>query len=358
VTDEAQEYKTPNTKVSHALKALTPRFRIACTGTPVETRLRDVWNIFDFLQPGKPLASVSEFTRQFEEPYLISVQQADAMATLNRLREKLRIGRDDAWIMRRDKRQRLPGLPAKTEHELTAPLSPEQRRMHLYVMKLAGGGGSHPFQLLHELMDVYQHPALRPRYEGISADEGIERCPKLGAVVECLAEIRQTGEKVLIFAHRKAMQQLLKVVIDHRFGLAIDIINGDRTSTDKAGARATRQQMLDRFRSYPGFSVLVLSPIVAGLGLTLVEANHVIHYGRWWNPALESQATDRIYRIGQTRPVHVYYPIAVDPSKEFTTFDEKLARIIERRWSMAEDFLAPLPAEQEIQKELLDEVLS
>jgi hypothetical protein len=154
------------------------------------------------------------------------------------------------------------------------------------------------------------------------------------------------------------MQQLLKEVIDQHFGLATDIINGDRTGTDKSGARATRQQMLDRFRSHPAFSALVLSPVVAGLGLTLVEANHVIHYGRWWNPALEAQATDRIYRIGQTRPVHVYYPIAIDPLKEFTTFDEKLARIIKRRWAMAEDFLAPLPAELEVQKELLDDVLS
>jgi SNF2 family DNA or RNA helicase len=260
--------------------------------------------------------------------------------------------------MRRDKRQRLPGLPEKREHEMTAPLSDEQRRMHLEVMKSAGSGNAHPFELLHELMDIYQHPALRPRYEGIPANEAIERCPKLAAVIDCLSDIRRRGEKTLIFANRKPMQQLLKAVIDQRFGLRVDIINGDRAGADKNGARATRRQMLDRFRSQPGFDVLVLSPIVAGLGLTLVEANHVIHYGRWWNPALEAQATDRIYRIGQTRPVHVYYPIAVDPLKEFTTFDEKLARIIKRRRQMAEDFLAPLPGEQEIQKELLDDVLT
>jgi SNF2 family DNA or RNA helicase len=154
------------------------------------------------------------------------------------------------------------------------------------------------------------------------------------------------------------MQLLLKVVIDQCFGLAVDIINGDRVSMDRNSARRTRRQMLDRFRSQTGFYVLVLSPMVAGLGLTIVEANHVIHYGRWWNPALEAQATDRVYRIGQTRPVHVYYPIAFDPLKEFTTFDEKLDRIIKRRRQMAADFLAPLPGEQDIQKQLLDDVLS
>jgi SNF2 family DNA or RNA helicase len=116
--------------------------------------------------------------------------------------------------------------------------------------------------------------------------------------------------------------------------------------------------MLDRFRESLGFNALILSPVVAGLGLTLVEANHVIHYGRWWNPALEAQATDRVYRIGQTRPVHVYYPIAIDPVREFVTFDEKLARIIDRRRQMAQDFLTPLPGEADIQKELLDEVLA
>jgi SNF2 family DNA or RNA helicase len=92
--------------------------------------------------------------------------------------------------------------------------------------------------------------------------------------------------------------------------------------------------------------------------LTLIEANHVIHYGRWWTPALEAQAADRVYRIGQTRPVHVYYPIAVDPLKQFVSFDEKLERIIKRRRRMAEDFLTPLPSEEEFKQELLCEVLT
>jgi SNF2 family DNA or RNA helicase len=259
--------------------------------------------------------------------------------------------------MRRDKRRRLPGLPEKVEHQLKAPLSDEQRRLHLEVMKSASGRQVHPFELLHELMDIYQHPALRPRYEGISTDEAIARCPKLSTVVQQLTEIKRRGEKVLIFAHRKPMQRLLATVIGERFGLPVDIINGDRGGADENGARSTRRQMIERFRIHPGFTVLVLSPVVAGLGLTLVEANHVIHYGRWWNPALEAQATDRVYRIGQTRPVHVYFPIAHDPRNEFVSFDEKLDRIIGRRRKMAEDFLTPLPAEQEVQQELLDEVL-
>lgn len=125
------------------------------------------------------------------------------------------------------------------------------------------------------------------------------------------------------------MQRLFKDVLDQRFDLSVDIINGDtRGSEQRGGSKANRRQILERFRTQAGFAVLVLSPVVAGLGLTLVEANHVIHYGRWWNPALEAQATDRAHCIGQTKPVHVYYPIAVDPLKQFSCFDEKLDRII------------------------------
>jgi hypothetical protein len=103
--------------------------------------------------------------------------------------------------------------------------------------------------------------------------------------------------------------------------------------------------------------VIILSPDVAGIGLTLTEANHVIHYGRWWNPAKESQATDRVYRIGQTKTVHVYYPIAKDPQGVFETFDEKLDALLRRRRELAIDFLTPMPSEADLEQELLKSVL-
>ncbi|MGH9240174.1 MAG: restriction endonuclease [Vicinamibacterales bacterium] len=98
----------------------------------------------------------------------------------------------------------------------------------------------------------------------------------------------------------------------------------------------------------------ILSPEVAGVGLTIVEANHVIHYGRWWNPAKEAQATDRVYRLGQTRDVHVYYPVATDPLGQFETFDEKLDALLRRRRALASEFLSPMPAEDELRKDLVD----
>src|SRR5262249_12663518 len=123
ITDEAQEHKTPNTKTSHALKALMPRFRVACTGTPVETRLLDVWNIFDFLQPGRLLGSSAEFSRQFESAGERTGFSDDTIASL---RSRLLFGEPDSFVLRRDK-TRLAGLPEKIEHTVKCYLSDEQR---------------------------------------------------------------------------------------------------------------------------------------------------------------------------------------------------------------------------------------
>ncbi len=359
VTDEAQEYKTTNTKISHALKSLDPRFRIACTGTPVETRLGDIWNIFDFLQPGSLLGAATEFRREYEA----KIQEpADAGAALKRLKTRLRFGRPDAFLLRREKRASLPGLPNKREHRIECLLSPEQRQAHLDLIGRARGGGkeSHPFSVISRLQKLYQHPALLPRYEGISAEEALKRCPKLRAVIECLREIRSRREKALIFTRTLDMQQMLVSVLNEVFRLDVDVINGEtrRAAGENQGAKRARQEVLRRFRESDGFNALILSPDVAGIGLTIVEANHVIHYGRWWNPAKESQATDRVYRIGQERDVHVYHPVAKDPQGEFETFDEKLDQLIRRRVRLAEDFLAPMPPEEEIGRELFDSLLS
>ena len=118
--------------------------------------------------------------------------------------------------------------------------------------------------------------------------------------------------------------------------------------------RDTRAGLLTRFGQKRGFNVIVLSPEVAGVGLTIVEANHVIHYGRWWNPAKEAQATDRVYRLGQTRDVHVHYPVATDPLGQFETFDQKLDALLRRRRALASEFLSPLPPEDELRMELVD----
>jgi len=359
ITDEAQEYKTPNTKISHALKSLSPRFRVACTGTPVETRLLDIWNIFDFLQPGNLLGSASEFARNYERPII----EDGSVSTIGKLREQLLFGRPNAFVLRRDK-SKLEDLPAKHEHKVFCGMSPEQRDKHVDFVSRARSGGSenHPLSMIQHLMKLYQHPALLPKYEPFAnnqLDEAIRRCPKLERTMEILDGIQRDKEKVLIFTRSLDMQQLLATTIAERFRIAVDIINGATArSVMHKNALNTRKGILERFRGSPGFNVLILSPDVAGIGLTIVEANHVVHYGRWWNPARESQATDRIYRIGQTKDVHVYYLIAKDPNSSFKSFDERLDALLERRKALASDFLAPMPGEDELGKELWKDIIN
>jgi hypothetical protein len=360
VTDEAQEYKTPSTKVSHALKSLDPRFRIACTGTPVETRLLDVWNILDFLQPGQLLGSSNEFSHKFERSGADESNVTPTGTQVQELRRVLRYGAPDAFVLRRNKADILSDLPTKHEEKLRCGLSDVQRNWHLEILGRArkGGDENHPFSLISQLMRVYQHPALLPSFEPIASAEAIRLCPKLGCMVDCLERIRSNSEKALIFTRSLDMQQLLQSVLQERFGIGAEIVNG--ATPRKGGTRggsATRQGILRHFREAAGFDVLILSPDVAGIGLTLVEANHVIHYGRWWNPAKESQATDRAYRIGQTRNVHVYQLIAEDPLHEFVSFDEKLDALIDRRRALAADFLAPMPSDEDLEAELLRDVL-
>jgi hypothetical protein len=195
----------------------------------------------------------------------------------------------------------------------------------------------------------------------MTSDELMAESGKLRAVVAKLREIRAAGEKVIVFARLLAMQQILCRVFEREFGIRVPVINGtpsrdsgyDGSSAATGRAREARRNILDEFERRPGFGVLVLSPHVAGIGLTITAANHVVHYGRWWNPAVEAQATDRAYRIGQQRPVFVYLPILTYP-KGVTglTFDERLDALMERKTALRRDFLQPETLEEDNASEL------
>ncbi len=357
VTDEAQEYKTPSTKVSHALKSLSATFRVACTGTPVETKISDVWNIFDFVEPGK-LGSAQDFRAKYEKPL---EAETEISVALQALKERLLFYTPSSYLLRRDKEE-LSDLPRKYEHQLDCELMTSQRDYHMSLLTRAavGGEGNHPFKLINEFLRVYQHPALVPTFQLPDPENAIADCHKLSVLIMKLVEIKRLREKALIFVRTLDMQQILADVLKHRFGLSVNIVNG----STKRGASSeeqpkTRKAILARFRESQGFDVLILSPDVAGMGLTLTEANHVFHYGRWWNPAKEAQATDRVFRIGQEKDVHVYHLIAKDPTdKTFATFDQKLDKLLRRRMALAKDFLTPLPAEDEMSKEFITELFA
>jgi superfamily II DNA or RNA helicase len=352
ILDEAQEAKTPNTKISHALKSMSPRFRIACTGTPVETRLLDAWNLFDFLQPGF-LGTETDFVNRFERPLVDDPQTAAQV--VQTLREQLKFGKRDAFVIRRNKEESLEGLPKKHEHVLPCTLSDQQRAWHVsLVADVKNAGGVHALTVLKDLIRLYQHPGLVPSLATMSSAEAIARCNKLAVTLQCLERIQERHEKCLIFTRTLDMQQVLASVIHDRFHIDVDIVNGGTGKRQTGSHRDTRAGLLTRFGQREGFNVIVLSPEVAGVGLTIVEANHVIHYGRWWNPAKEAQATDRVYRLGQTKDVHVHYPVATDPQGQFETFDQKLDALLRRRRALASEFLSPLPPEDDLRLELVD----
>jgi hypothetical protein len=355
VTDEAQNYKEMRTKVSHAIKALSPPFHIAATGTPVETRLLNLWNIIDAGQPGL-LGTAREFTRRFETP--IATGTAPVPDVLDELRSQLLFGKPNTFVLRRGKEQ-LTDLPLKHERVVNCQmnvveLGHEQR----LIGALGRGAGKQTLHVLQELVARGQHPLFEGgRIELGNPEELIRSSTKLKATLDLLEEIRVAGEKVLLFARHIAVQQMLSAVIRHRFGIEAAIING-QTGRAQTGSSvgAHRRKLLDRFEGAPGFGAIVLSPFVAGVGLTITAANHVIHYGRWWNPAVESQATDRAYRIGQTLPVTVYYPILRAPEGALVngTFDEALHALIDRRRKLARDFLHPDASEGELAAALTD----
>lgn len=349
ITDEAQEYKVPNTKVSHAVKAVDGAFHIASTGTPVENRLLDLWNIFDSIQPAL-LGSARDFNDAFEKP-IMGGPNKDVLEALKR---KLLFNQANAFLLRREK-TRLPGLPTKHQHQIACEMSEVEISLHQQlVQSLKQQQSNIHLSVLHDLSVLYQHPLLLVGdVEAASVEQLLSSSSKLRAVVSQLREIKANREKVLIFARHIAVQRILARVISSVFGLSVKIINGAtqradaKSSYNTQRARATRSGILEDFKSKPGFDVLVLSPFVAGVGLTVTEANHVIHYGRWWNPAVESQATDRVYRIGQEKEVHVWLPILKDPTGTIsTTFDERLHTLLSARSQLARDFLCPLEDEQ------------
>ena len=354
ITDEAQEYKTPNSKISHAIKALKPDFRIACTGTPVENRLLDMWNLFDAVQPGL-LGSAKEFAARYESRMEENLRET----TFAGLKTRLLYQKSNAFLLRRSKSEVLE-LPKKHEHKIACTMSAEEIGKHQSLADGMSGTkqSKGKLDLLHRFARVYQHPfLLESDGDEFSVEVLKASSSKLREVLSVLHRIRALGEKVIIFARHKDVQRMLVRVLSDEFGKPVRVINGDTpraTSIRRAGIE-TRNSILANFRKLAGFDVLILSPFVAGVGLTIVEANHVIHYGRWWNPAVEAQATDRVYRLGQTKEVHVYLPILEDRTGQVSpTFDQLLDALMEGKKGLAEgalqkdDFLAPQMKEDEL----------
>ena len=344
VIDEAQRIKTPGTLVTNALKALKTDFRLALTGTPVENSLMDLWCITDFVAPGY-LDSAKNFNRNFCLP--LEKPETDIRALGEQIR--VRIG---VHLKRRLKADILNDLPEKRTHveECQQEMPPKQVERYQAALQSAQEpelaevqSRNRILQVLHQLRDISDHPLLADsQWEQLPTSELIAQSAKLIVTVKLLERIVRADEKVILFSERRKTQHLLAHVIREQFSLEnVSIVNGDTPgSTQRENSmKMSRQQAVDRFQATSGFNAIVMSPLAAGVGLNITEANHVIHYSRWWNPAKEDQASDRVYRIGQTRPVHVYLPMATHP--DFQTFDVILHELLEQKRQLSQGALFP-----------------
>lgn len=351
ILDEAQKIKTPGTFVTNAAKGLKAKFKIAMTGTPVENTLMDLWCIVDFCSPGL-LENAKSFSNQFQKP----LKKGDT--DFGQLSENLR-GKIGDTLMRRMKTDVAKDLPTIDYLKFREEMPQEQygiyqnELVNIEQLKETNDNVNPVLQGIFNLRSISDHPYLKHyQLENFTSNELINSSAKLKKVISILSEINKQEEKVILFTENKSMQRVLRKIVIENFSITPSIINGETpTSISKTNSsKLSRQQEIDKYQKKDGFNVIIMSPVAAGFGLNITEANHVIHYTRHWNPAKEQQATDRAYRIGQQKPVKVYYPLAVAPNNEIKTFDIVLDELLGRKSHLATSTL--FPTEQiEISKE-------
>ncbi len=375
VFDEAQAIKNSNTLASRAAKGLKALFKLVITGTPVENHLGDFWSLMDTARPGL-LGSYQEFRKI----YMLPISKA-SQDTVHEVR--LEIGKQlrnnvGALMLRRIKEDSLEGLPEKRhvigspstamEHEqydedLAGHMSGDQLAAYdeavnwIIEVKEKQDNKNYTLAALNNLRSISLHPDLY-RYESLQElpndekgmMEFINRSCKLSSTLKILEKIRLKNEKAIIFVINKKLQSYLVECLQRLYGIKVHIINGDTKAVAKSKKNIdkTRQALKDDFEAQSGFGVIIMSPVAAGTGLTVVGANHVIHLERHWNPAKEAQASDRVYRIGQKRTVFVYFPIAHHP--EMASFDINLNRLLSKKVGLKDAVVTP----EEVTEDLIN----
>jgi superfamily II DNA or RNA helicase len=324
VLDEAQNIKNPEAKQSRLVYGLSAGFRLALTGTPVENRLGELWSIMRFLNPGY-LGSRKAFSRRFARP-IEREQDEGALQQLHKLTSPL--------VLRRLKSDPkvIQDLPEKQETKEYCQLGEEQASLYEAVVQdamldLQDSEGIKRkglvLSMLTKLKQICNHPA-QFLHEGSGANGEVRRSGKMLRLLELLEETLSVGDRSLIFTQYREMGDLLETILSERFGASVQFIHGG-TSAKR------RSEMVRRFQEDDsGPALFILSLKAGGTGLNLTRANHVFHFDRWWNPAVEDQATDRAFRIGQKRNVQVHKFVCVG------TLEEKIDAMIEQKKALAE----------------------
>lgn len=320
--DEAQNIKNAYTKQSIAIRKLPSYHRIALTGTPMENRLTELWSIYDFINPGY-LGSLYQFRKTM-------------IAPIERTKDEQKIAGLQRWVkpfmLRRVKKDPAISLslPEKMESKSFMPLTTEQVSLYENVVSELMNNLDRVdlkqkkgliLSSLTKLKQLCDHPALFLQQESKKQWE-ITRSSKLERLVELIDQIAEQGERCLIFTQYIEMGNQIQKLLSQRYNVDVPYLHG-------GVAKQKRDEMIETFQneSIPQVA-FVLSLKAGGTGLNLTAANHVIHFDRWWNPAVENQATDRAYRIGQSRQVEVHKFITIG------TIEEKIDEMIESKMSL------------------------
>jgi SNF2 family DNA or RNA helicase len=330
--DEAQNIKNPAGKQSQAIRTFRANHRIALTGTPVENRLLELWSIFDFLNP-RYLGSMRAFHRRFAKP----IERDKSAEVTQQLQRLVR-----PFLLRRTKQDDSIqlALPDKMEQDIYVSLTADQAaRYEQQLDRLMQGIDAVSamerrgliLATLTKLKQICNHPALvEEGQESIQANDAYyQRSNKLWRLLEMVEEVRAEGERSLIFTQYVRMGRMIEAAVGRRNGARVAFLHGGLS-------KDARDDLVRRFQdreAADGLDVLILSLKAGGTGLNLTAATHVFHYDRWWNPAVENQATDRAYRIGQTRNVEVHKFISLG------TLEERIQEMIEQKLALSEQLV-------------------
>ena len=326
ILDEAQNIKNPNAKQTQAIRSIRADNRIALTGTPVANRLSELWSIMQFLNPGF-LGSQARFRRMFALP----IERYHDEAATAQLK-----GMIEPFVLRRVKTDStiIQDLPDKLEMKVYCSLTSEQVTLYEAVVQESlervrsveeDGGIRRRGIVLSALMRLKQicnHPAQF--LDDGSALPG--RSGKLDRLGEMLEEALSVGDRALVFTQFAQMGHMLQAYLQSLFGIEVLFLHGGTSQKQ-------RDQLVDRFQQRRDTPIFILSLKAGGTGLNLTAANHVFHFDRWWNPAVENQATDRAFRIGQTSDVQVHKFVCAG------TLEERIDELIESKQALAENVL-------------------
>lgn len=319
IVDEAQNIKNPDTAQTLAVKSIKSDIKIAMTGTPVENRLTELWSIFDFINQGYLGA-----LREFQKSYAIPIERFKETSRANKLKMSV-----SPFVLRRLKTDKnvISDLPEKLVLNDYCYLAKTQailyeKTLNEMMEKISGFSGinrrGNIFKLITALKQICNHP-----YQFLKAGEmSKELSGKMEKCVSLVQNIIENDEKVLIFTQYKEMGEILSQILNDECGVEPLFFHGSLNITQ-------REKLIDEFQNKPETKVMILSLKAGGTGLNLTSATNVIHYDLWWNPAVEDQATDRTYRIGQNKNVMVHRLVTLG------TFEEKIDEMLKSKKDLA-----------------------